>query len=161
MRDRQKRLAYLVCTVAVMALGLASRRYGMNLPVFIAEYAGDTLWALMVFLGISFLAPGARVSHRGAIAIALAYAVEGSQLYHAPWIDAVRRTTLGGLVLGSGFVWTDFICYAAGVSIGVVVDYTVGFRKRDDSGRGSTGGRDHGQHAWWVASENDDWSARR
>ena len=135
MQDWQRRLLYLVCAVVVMVFGLASRRYGTYLPVFVADYAGDTLWALMVFLGVSVVAPGARVSHRGAIALALAYAVEGSQLYHAPWIDAVRRTTLGGLVLGFGFVWTDFVCYAAGVLIGVVVDYTVGFRKRDDSGR--------------------------
>ena len=121
-----------------MALGLASRRYGMNLPVFVAEYAGDTLWALMVFLGISVIAPGARISYRGGVSLAFACAVEVSQLYHAPWIDALRTTTLGGLVLGFGFLWTDFVCYATGVSIGAVVDYIVCSGARADSRKEST-----------------------
>ena len=71
------------------------------------------------------LAPNTRVSHRGGIALAFAFAVEVSQLYHAPWIDALRRTTLGGLVLGFGFLWTDFVCYTISVAAGVTVDYLV------------------------------------
>ena len=122
MRDWQRRLLYLACAVVVMGSGLASRRYGSYLPGFVAEYAGDTLWALMLFLGISVVAPGARAVQRGAIAIALAYAVECSQLYHASWIDAVRGTRLGGLVLGFGFLWSDFVCYTVGISIGFVLD---------------------------------------
>ncbi len=119
----QRRLIYFVSAVAVGALGLASRRYGTNLPVFVAEYAGDTLWALLVFLGISVVRPTARVSHRGAMALAFAYAIEFSQLYHAPSIDAVRRTTLGGLVLGFGFLRSDLVCYTFGVAMGAMIDY--------------------------------------
>ena len=33
--------------------------------------------------------------------------VEESQLYHASWIDSIRGTTLGALVLGHGFLWSD------------------------------------------------------
>jgi len=92
-----RRLLYLVCAIVVMAMGLASRHYGNYLPVFIAEYAGDTLWALMVFLVISFMVPSARVSHRGGIAFA--FAIEVSQLYHAQWIEALRPTALRDLRL--------------------------------------------------------------
>ena len=125
MREIRTRLLYIVCTIAVVALGLASRRYAKNLPVFVAEYAGDTLWALMVFLGASAVAPEARLAHRAGFALAFAYAIEVSQLYHAPWIDAVRRTALGGLVLGFGFLWSDFVCYTIGVLIGALADYLV------------------------------------
>ena len=48
--------------------------------------------------------------------------VEVSQLYKAPWIDSIRRTTLGGLVLGYDFVWSDLACYAVGVGLGVAVE---------------------------------------
>ena len=133
MRDWRRRIHYLVCAGAVTALGLASRRYGVYLPVFVAEYAGDTLWALTAFLGVSVVAPSVRGSYRGGIALAFAYVVEVSQIYHVPWIDALRRTTLGGLVLGFGFVWTDFVCYAIGVSIGAAVDYIVCSRARADT----------------------------
>lgn len=141
-REWRIRLCYLVCAVPVMALGLASRRYGMDLPVFVAEYAGDTLWGLIVFLGVSVVATGSRLSHRVGIAIAFAFAVEVSQLYHAPWIDTLRNTTLGGLVLGSGFVWTDFVCYATGVSFGAVIEHIVRSSKRTDSRNVSAEARD-------------------
>lgn len=123
MHDWQRRLVYLVCALAVMALGLAARRYRMDLPIFVAEYAGDTLWGLMVYLGVSVVAPGAQVTHRGGIAIAFASVVEVSQLYHAPWIDSLRSTTLGGLVLGFDFVWTDLVCYSVGVTLGALISY--------------------------------------
>ena len=43
-------------------------------------------------------------------------------MYHAPWIDSIRRTTLGGLVLGFGFVWSDLACYAVGVGLGILIE---------------------------------------
>lgn len=39
------------------------------------------------------------------------------QLYHAPWIEAIRQTRIGGLLLGFGFLWSDIICYAVGVML--------------------------------------------
>ena len=56
------------------------------------------------------------------LALAFSVAVELSQLYHAPWIDSIRQTTLGGLILGFDFVWSDLVCYALGVGLGVLVD---------------------------------------
>ncbi len=47
--------------------------------------------------------------------VCLTVTVELSQLYHAPWIDSIRQTTLGGLILGFGFLWSDLACYALGV----------------------------------------------
>ncbi|RCS44729.1 DUF2809 domain-containing protein [Bremerella cremea] len=114
-----KRLAYFGLAVLVVMLGLASRRFRGELPAFIGAYSGDTLWALMMYLVVSTLLPGWRILSRGAIALSLAFLVEVSQLYHAPWIDAIRATTLGGLVLGFGFLGSDFVCYTVGVALGV------------------------------------------
>ena len=108
-RARTRRV-YLVSALGVLALGLGSRRFGASLPRFVAAYAGDTLWALMVFLGLGFVLPHVRLARRACIALAFAWAVEVSQLYHAPGIDALRHTRLGGLVLGFGFLWSDLVC---------------------------------------------------
>ena len=54
--------------------------------------------------------------------MAFSVAIEISQLYHAPWIDSIRRTTLGGLILGFGFLWSDLACYAVGVGLGVIIE---------------------------------------
>ena len=119
------RLAWLGSATVVMGLGLASRRYGDYLPALLADYAGDTLWALFVFLGLSALVPGVRLRYRTGAALAFAFLIESSQLYHAPWIDAVRATKLGGLVLGFGFLWTDLVCYTVGILVGAAFDRTV------------------------------------
>ena len=54
------------------------------------------------------------------LALTFAWGIEFSQIYHAPWIDDIRATTLGALLLGAGFLWSDLVCYAVGVAIGVV-----------------------------------------
>ena len=48
-------------------------------------------------------------------ALTFSYGIEISQLYHAPWIDALRAYSLGGLILGFGFLWSDLVCYSVGV----------------------------------------------
>jgi len=116
------RITFFLYAVAVTFVGLASRRYQAALPEFLGEYAGDTLWALMLFLLVSTLLAGRTVMSRATISLVLAFLVEISQLYHAPWIDSIRNTTLGGLVLGFGFLWTDLVCYTVGIVIGALAE---------------------------------------
>ena len=106
-----------------MLVGLGSRKLRNELPPFVAEYAGDTLWALMLFFLVSMLLAGRPIRVRATISLALAFMVEFSQLYHAPWIDSIRQTTLGGLVLGSGFLWTDLVCYSVGIAFGACLEW--------------------------------------
>ena len=124
MRDRRTRSRppVAVLLVATVALGLASRRYGDTLPRVVAAYAGDTLWAAMVFWLLALALPHAATLRLAAGALGVATAVELSQLHHAPWIDAIRATRLGALALGHGFLWSDLACYAAGVGAAALLD---------------------------------------
>ncbi len=122
MTDLKKRGVFIACATLATLLGLASRRYGSCLPSFVAENAGDAFWTACVYCGISFCVPHAKIITRAAMTLGFAYAIEFSQLYHAPWIDSVRETTLGGLVLGFHFVWVDLIRYAAGAMCCVAVE---------------------------------------
>ncbi|MFO1065879.1 MAG: DUF2809 domain-containing protein [Pirellulales bacterium] len=108
-----------------MALGLASRKFRELLPSFLAEFSGDTLWALMLFLLISAVFASRSILVRAAVSLVIAIAVEVSQLYHAPWIDSIRQTTLGGLVLGFSFLWTDLVCYMAGIVVGSITESAI------------------------------------
>jgi hypothetical protein len=121
----KNRIVFLVSSFPVAIAGLASRRFQSHLPSFLAEYTGDTLWALMLFLLVSTLLAGRPVRARAAISLALAFLIELSQLYHAPWIDSIRQTTLGGLVLGFGFLWTDLVCYSVGIATGSLTEWGI------------------------------------
>ena len=119
---RRNRLWYFVAGCLVVALGLSSRRYAALLPEILARYTGDTLYATMTFVGIGFLFPRWRSLRVAVVSLIFCYAIELSQLYHAPWIDYMRHTRVGGLVLGFGFLWSDLLCYAAGVVLGLLVE---------------------------------------
>jgi hypothetical protein len=129
-RRLRLRLRYAVLLAATVLLGLASRRYAEALPRFVAAYAGDALWAAMVYwMGVLAWPMLSRKQLAGA-ALGVAVVVELSQLYRAAWIDAVRASRLGGLVLGRGFLWSDLVCYAVGVAAAVGIDFAL-VRKRD------------------------------
>jgi Protein of unknown function (DUF2809) len=80
---------------------------------------------LAAFLGIGLILLRASTRTIALLTIAFSVAIELSQLYHAPWIDSIRQTTLGGLILGFGFLWSDLACYAVGVGLGVMMDIGV------------------------------------
>jgi hypothetical protein len=113
----------------VIVLGLTSRRYGADLPAFVAAYAGDTLWAVLAFIVIAVLAPDWPTRRIAIVALLVSYADEVSQLYHAPWIEAIRNTRLGALTLGYGFLWSDVLCYTVGVALCVLVELLIYARK--------------------------------
>jgi hypothetical protein len=121
-QPRRSRTLYLLLTAATVALGLATRRFPGAFPGFVAAYAGDVLWAAMVYLLIAAAWPGASTRRVAMAAGIVSLAVEVGQLYHAPWIDAVRQTRIGGLVLGRGFLWSDLACYAIGVALAAALD---------------------------------------
>ncbi len=111
-----------VLAVAVtIPLGLMTRA-DIPLPAVIATYGGDTLYATLSFFLAALLWPGWPTRRLAAIALGFCYVIELSQLYQAPWLDALRGTLPGRLVLGSGFRRDDLLCYAVGVLLATVVD---------------------------------------
>lgn len=116
------RKKYFILTVLTMLLGLLSRKFMTSLPSFISPYLGDMLWATMVYFGFRFLFPKSPHKICFIIAIIFSFGIEISQLYQAPWINNIRLTTLGSLILGHGFLFSDLICYFIGILSGYLVD---------------------------------------
>lgn len=52
-RYGRRRLFYFACAALTIVPGLATRRQAVSLPGGAGKYAGDALWALMVFFGDS------------------------------------------------------------------------------------------------------------
>lgn len=111
------RITYFTLTIATIILGLLSRHYKF-IPLFI----GDILWATMVYFIMRFLFIAKPIKFNVIAALLFCFAIEFSQLYKAPWINELRHTLFGRLVLGEGFLWGDLLCYVIGVGIGVGID---------------------------------------
>jgi len=96
-------------------IGLAVHLGGGALPSALRDKLGDALWAAMILCWLSALLPFVALGMRALAAFAICSAVELSQLLQAPWLDAIRATRIGHLVLGSGFDARDLFAYAGGV----------------------------------------------
>jgi hypothetical protein len=118
----RSRWLYAAAVAATIAVGLASRAAAPAVPWWLAKNAGDALYATMMFFGIGLIAPRIRTWTAAVIALAFCVAIECSQLYHGPWLDAVRDTLPGHLVLGQGFRAFDLVCYAIGIALGVTLE---------------------------------------
>ncbi len=119
----RSRVIYLVVALAVVAIGLLWRSRFLPLPPSVSNHGGDAMWALMVFVGFGFLLPHASTMTNALMALTFAWGVEFSQLYHAPWIDSIRATLPGRLVLGNTFYWLDLIAYAVGIALGALTEW--------------------------------------
>ncbi len=128
----RNRPTYAVVIGLVIVTGLASRSsLAGHLPSFVATYAGDTLWALAIFLALGFMCPRVRTGTVVLLTLALSFGVELSQLYQAEWINAIRHTRMGALTLGFGFQWSDLLCYTAGCALGLAGETLAGTAKKN------------------------------
>jgi glycopeptide antibiotics resistance protein len=82
----------------------------------------DIFWAMMIYILFRILFINWSVKKVAVIGVLFSIIVEVSQLYHDDWIDKIRRTFLGELMLGSDFVWTDLLAYLCGVGFGIIID---------------------------------------
>jgi len=122
MRHLKSRVAYGVITFAVMIAGMSVRHLRSFFAGSVNLWIGDLIWAAMIYFGCRLLLPAWSVRRAVFAALAFSCAIEFSQLYHAPWIDSIRHTRLGALVLGFGFLWTDLIAYAGGILLAALID---------------------------------------
>ncbi|WP_022822408.1 DUF2809 domain-containing protein [Hymenobacter norwichensis] len=118
----RRRVWYVALALLTMLAGLASRRPELELPGFLVTYAGDTLWALLVFWLLGLVFVGKTTNWVAAVALGFCFLIETSQLYQTPWLNSLRATLPGSLVLGHGFLWRDLLCYTVGVALGWLLE---------------------------------------
>ena len=115
-------LLYTLAAALVAGLGLLWRSGYLPLSPAIAKYGGDVLWALMVFFVFGFVFRRISIARLILVSICFAWAIEFSQLCHAPWIDSLRSMRIGHLILGSTFNSPDLLAYTIGVAWGAACE---------------------------------------
>lgn len=113
---------YVLAVLVAILLGIGSREYASLLPNFVAKHFGDALWAAMIYFSVRALLVRMSVLHTFILSLGFCFAIECSQLYQADWINGIRSTLLGGLILGRGFLYADLVRYSAGTLGAYVLD---------------------------------------
>lgn len=119
----KKRLIYILAIVLTIAAGLFVRSKKAWFPDMINLYAGDVLYAFMMYYVVCFIFINKNIMFRAITGLLICYAIELSQLYQADWVNAIRQTLPGKLILGSGFLYSDLLAYFIGILAATTVDY--------------------------------------
>lgn len=108
---------YFALIITTIIIGLFSRHF-----TFIPLFVGDILWATMVYFICRFLFIDKKTKFVVLVSLLFCFGIEFSQLYKAHWIDSLRHTLFGRLVLGETFLWGDLLSYTVGIAIGVAIE---------------------------------------
>ena len=117
-----RRPHFVALALVTIGAGLVVHYRGELLGDAARDMIGDALWAMMMAWWVGAIARHSRPVTRGAIALAVSFAVELSQLIHPPAFDRARASTIGHLVLGSGFDPRDLVSYTLGVVAAVLIE---------------------------------------
>lgn len=101
---------YFIAVVATIFLGIGSRKIS-----FLPAETGDALYAVMIFFLLKTFFHVKKSSSIFLASFVICVLIELSQLIQTPWLNSIRATKLGALVLGNGFLWIDILAYAIGV----------------------------------------------
>lgn len=126
---QRNRLYYFLLIVLTIIIGLASRYFSNYFPEIINLGLGDALWALMMYWMIAFVFPAVSIRNLTALALSVCFLVEFSQLIQVDWLNTLRSNRFAALVLGQGFLWSDFLAYTIGVVSGMLIEINLMRRK--------------------------------
>ncbi|MCB1174773.1 MAG: DUF2809 domain-containing protein [Leptospiraceae bacterium] len=116
------RLVAICCTIAA---GLASRWIPFESAIG-NKYAGDSLYAVLIFLIIGLIWSRGSLTRRSLISLALVLVIECFQLTGIPmslYRSSAAHWHLLGIALGTKFSWLDLAAYAVGIAIVGFLEY--------------------------------------
>src|SRR3954468_23084206 len=113
------RILTLLSLIAVVPIGLGLKFYRGPAESFINDWSSSLAYECFWMLAAFFVLPRRAAITPIAIGVFLATCViEVMQLWHPPALEALRRTFVGRMVLGTTFDPWDFAAYAVGCAIG-------------------------------------------
>lgn len=119
-KNSKTRLLYICAIALLIVIGLVSRKVS-----FIPQCFGDALWAVVMYCCWRILLVKQKPLIAAVGALVTSYAVEFSQLIKWDWLVRVRSTTIGHLLLGQGFLWSDLAAYTVGVAAALMCTLAV------------------------------------
>ncbi len=115
------RLCYALALVVTIPLGLWTKIYNGPGEGWVQGSAGDILFEMAWIFFIMILNPRLVPLRVGLWVFGVTSGVEVLQLWQPAWLQAIRATLPGKLLLGSTFHSWDFLYYALGCGLGIFI----------------------------------------
>lgn len=113
----QYRLALIVGIIIILPLGYWVR-FHSPAPEWLNDLLGSIAYQILLMMLVAFCLPKASLAWVAAWVCLASCAIEFLQLWQPPFLQAIRATLPGRLVLGNTFSWSDFPSYFIGSFVG-------------------------------------------
>ena len=107
----------LICLVFTVILGLATKFYEGQFSEWLNNSFSSILYEAFWILLVIFLKPQFSVGLVSFWVFIMTSFLEFLQLWKPPFLQIIRATLIGRLLLGNTFVWWDFLYYLLGCSL--------------------------------------------
>ena len=119
------RLYTLLLIIIITPLGFYSKFYSGSGAYWVNNSLGGILyeifWCLVAFLCL----PKTRTYKIAGTVFIITCILEILQLWHPPFLQTIRSTFMGKTLIGTSFVWSDFVYYLIGCVIGLFVTHLI------------------------------------
>ena len=116
----KRQIILFLVLVVLVVVGYWLRFYAPIDPEW-RDYSGGAAYVILWILAYAFIRPMAPALPVALIVLFITCCLEFLQLWHPAWLEAIRRTWPGRLILGTTFEWSDFPPYFVGAVIGFLV----------------------------------------
>ncbi len=115
------RIAAIVVLAIVTPLGLLTKKYDGPFGPWVRDTSGGAFYVVFWAVLAAAVWPRARPLTVAASVLVATCAIEFAQSWKPAFLEAVRETRVGALVLGTSFAWADFPAYVVGAVLAWLV----------------------------------------
>jgi hypothetical protein len=111
------RFNLFIAIIIIIPLGLVSKFYKGPLDQWLNNYSGGVFYEIFWILLVIFINPKIPPRLAAILVFMITALLEFLQLWHPPFLEAIRATLIGRLLIGTTFDWWDFPHYMLGCTI--------------------------------------------
>ncbi|MBN1782909.1 DUF2809 domain-containing protein [bacterium] len=112
------RLRILCVLIFLVPLGFYTKHYHGFGKIWVSQSLGGVLYEIFWCLAAAAVFPKAHPVRISVIVFLATSVLECLQLWHPPFLTAIRATLIGRTLLGDTFTWLDFPYYVTGSVLG-------------------------------------------
>lgn len=113
-------LHYSLCMIILLLLGFYTKLYSGQFSSVVNNQLGGLFYVIFGVLLLSLIIPNLTKQSYAIIAFLLTTLLEVMQLWHPIFLETIRSTFIGKIILGNSFNWKDIPWYFLGAIIGYI-----------------------------------------
>ncbi len=119
-----KRILYIILAILFFIVGFILFMSAASMPLFIANYAPNILWACSIYFVSAFIFSKNAILH-GAISTIICALFIIVQHYNFGIITFLRGNLLGAYIFGTSFLLSDIFCYITAIATCFIFDFII------------------------------------